>query len=1053
MGNLLSFSLLLLFLSGCFSGQVDGIGSSTEALESIFYIEDKPSGSGSSLNTINIDVFDPDKSFHAIVRNSSGDFVQAKEVSWVLVGDIGNLVIENSGASARLTSLKVGTGYIKYEIDGKTAKVDISITQTDAPPTISLIEPMGSNDTIIKDSSFSVQWTDSDLLSDASISLYYSNSNSGSCSTGTLITNTLKEDLDGASDSFAWDTTGRVPGDYYICANIDDGNSQVEAWSDVLKINDAPTISLVQPMGSNDEIAESGSFAITWTDSDSNDDAQISLYYSSTNSGSCSAGTLIVNSLSEDANAASGSYTWDSTGISDGTYYVCAIIDDSKTQTTSAWSDSLVINDKPVFSFTSPKDNDDILSPGDLFNITWTDGDSDNDASINLYSKNVNTGPCSTGTSLGTVSENSVTDSLAFSTNIASGTYYICATIDDGVNPPEDIHSDTLLISRTCTWAGTNTNWNSSSNWTNCNSNSPNSVDSVVIPTGATDYPLINSNTSILNFAPAVGVGGIINISSGNTFTVTRGIDAFQSSVKIQGSTNTCTDCELRLEETGGASTIRNSASVEFGKGLRVFMGGNSSHLKVGNGTEDGHLIVSGGSVTAEKTVMISNTVWGFKGFIVEGNSTNKSSVSIDGIYIHFNGGNNSTDNNTFEFENYYQIKQLDNIEIINKRVVYNYHFRSNGFVLNNCANGQFDDLNWNNTIFHSYYDQSTSSKGFNVDASNCTGVGPITMVTSSGAGFGSIYEKDPNNIITWQNDASFNCVWTGLTDTNWNTATNWSSCNTRSGVPDQMDTIRIPVTANQPILTGLIAVNEIATGVGGGSLTVADGSTLWVNTGNIKSDISFTGGIDTCTKCRVSATEFHVTNNAKLSLLRGIQLLSDNDYGSEDDNIFIGNSTSPGHFVANPGTSDQTMWPTVGTHYYYFGGLHIEGVDTANKSSVDINGLKFINTTASSRVNLELHNFYDVKNLDNIIFNTAFNWNTTGTHMKVNNCANATFTDTSWDNLDFVTTVTTGKNIAFNTCASMPTNSFSVTPLSGGSNLGYGQTHSTDPDALINWN
>ena len=86
-------------------------------------------------------------------------------------------------------------------------------------------------------------------------------------------------------------------------------------------LNTPPTITMVEPDGVGD--TADISYTITWTDSDPDDNADISLYYDTNNDGT--GGVLIIGTLTEDA---ADSYAWDTSGITSGHYYVYGIIDD-----------------------------------------------------------------------------------------------------------------------------------------------------------------------------------------------------------------------------------------------------------------------------------------------------------------------------------------------------------------------------------------------------------------------------------------------------------------------------------------------------------------------------------------------------------------------------------------------------------------------------------------------------------------------------------------------------------------------------------------------------
>ena len=111
---------------------------------------------------------------------------------------------------------------------GGEASAQTTITVIN-PPSITLIEPDGNENKVHK--TFTIQWSDRDYDSDATIALYYDINNSGM--DGTLIAAGISENPDGQYDRYVWDTTTIPAGAYYVYAVIDDGtNAPVVDYSD-----------------------------------------------------------------------------------------------------------------------------------------------------------------------------------------------------------------------------------------------------------------------------------------------------------------------------------------------------------------------------------------------------------------------------------------------------------------------------------------------------------------------------------------------------------------------------------------------------------------------------------------------------------------------------------------------------------------------------------------------------------------------------------------------------------------------------------------------------
>jgi hypothetical protein len=262
----------------------------------------------------------------------------------------------------------------------------------------------------------------------------------------------------------------------------------------------APEFNFTYPIGGASEVPSSSIVSIAWEDDDLDSNASISLYSHTTNSAECDSGTLLISNLNEDDEGAGDQYDWDNSAIlNGGQRYFCAIISD-ESHTIEKWSDSLNINDAPDFSFVHPIGNDDTISAGSNLTIDWSDLDIDDNATITLYARTTTAGACS-GTLLHTEGVNdATTDTYDLDTSpFISNFYYICATIDDGVNPPTHINSGKFSISRDCAWQGLSADWNDNSNWTNCGGIPPQITDYTILAASAND-PVITANSKQQDF-------------------------------------------------------------------------------------------------------------------------------------------------------------------------------------------------------------------------------------------------------------------------------------------------------------------------------------------------------------------------------------------------------------------------------------------------------------------------------------------------------------------------------------------------------------------------
>lgn len=99
-------------------------------------IETKSDGTGSTVSNVEIPLGDTLK-VYSVSRTETGDFVKPVEVSWVLMGPIGDLTIENSGASATLIPNTLGTGYIRTTYENITNLVTVTVITARPTPVIS----------------------------------------------------------------------------------------------------------------------------------------------------------------------------------------------------------------------------------------------------------------------------------------------------------------------------------------------------------------------------------------------------------------------------------------------------------------------------------------------------------------------------------------------------------------------------------------------------------------------------------------------------------------------------------------------------------------------------------------------------------------------------------------------------------------------------------------------------------------------------------------------------------------------------------------------------
>jgi hypothetical protein len=245
----------------------------------------------------------------------------------------------------------------------------VSINHTalkNEPPTIFVVEPDGVDDSARFE--FLVTWIDADSDNDASISLFYDSDSFGY--DGISIEDGISEDEHGNSGLYKWNISLIPEGDYFIYAIIDDGVTTSRDYSQG-KItinrtgskNTAPKILVLAP--EKGTIQANFNFTIKWIDSDSDDDASISLYYDTDQNGYD--GTQIASDINEDDMA--DSFLWNTKDIPQGEYYVYAMIDDGVNSVVYDYSDGKVAINNTGFEVQDGDEQENELENNLLFII------------------------------------------------------------------------------------------------------------------------------------------------------------------------------------------------------------------------------------------------------------------------------------------------------------------------------------------------------------------------------------------------------------------------------------------------------------------------------------------------------------------------------------------------------------------------------------------------------------------------------------------------------------------------------------------------------------
>ncbi|MCF6256781.1 MAG: putative Ig domain-containing protein [Gammaproteobacteria bacterium] len=297
----------------------------------------------------------------------------------------------------------------------------------DDAPTITMIEPSVD---VTDVATVMISWDDNDPDSNASVTLFHDNDNSGA--DGVLLAGGIAEDSEGAADTYQWDTSALPSGTYYVYAEISDALSSRIAYAPgsitVTSANTAPE--LVNPIADQSFDVATGTYDFTLLSNTFNDSNGDTLTYSVTLTGGAPLPSwLMATPVSDTVNISGtpsvvdvGDYTirittTDPSGNSVFDEFVLTITD-----TTVDLSPSLV--------FIAPAA--DVVVDNSVA-VSWTDDDPDSSATIALYHDNDGSGADGTLIVNGIPEDDDgIADRYDWNTTeMANGVYHIYAIISD----------------------------------------------------------------------------------------------------------------------------------------------------------------------------------------------------------------------------------------------------------------------------------------------------------------------------------------------------------------------------------------------------------------------------------------------------------------------------------------------------------------------------------------------------------------------------------------------------------------------------------------------
>jgi len=401
--------------------------------------------------------------------NASPGAVDLGDDEWVRLG-----YVEFTAASAGEVDFMVsaavdgfaraGEGAIAWQdIEMNVPPVGLTVLPANVAPTITLDDPaLGTN--VAPGGVYTITWTDSDPDGNAQISLYWDmdtgSANNAPGDEGTTwggIATGISED--DAADSYGWTVDAPAGTTFYLYGTISDGVATDDDYTaTTLHVNVPPTVTLDDPPPGV-TVSPGDVCTITWTDSDPDDDAQISLYWDTdTSSASNTPGEegatwgAIAAGISEDD--ATDSYDWTVGAPEGASYYLLGIIDDGQATDEDYTATTLRVNAPPAITAAEIPPGTE-RHPGETYTVAWTDSDPDDNAQITLQwdvdTDPANNSPGDEGTTWGTIAtgigEADPADSYDWQVDApAPGQYHLWFSITDGYATDSDVTANTIEV-------------------------------------------------------------------------------------------------------------------------------------------------------------------------------------------------------------------------------------------------------------------------------------------------------------------------------------------------------------------------------------------------------------------------------------------------------------------------------------------------------------------------------------------------------------------------------------------------------------------------------
>ena len=300
--------------------------------------------------------------------------------------EVGQVAASNGNGSYtwNISGIKPGSYFIGgYMTSGGVSiysHLDQWFTISDAlPAKFNLTAPTSIS--ITAGQNVSIQWTASKVLTGSTVCLCYDpdtvwNGNE----TWIEINNAPAANGNG---SYSWDTAGMPSGKYYIAGYVwSNGKPTYSHLTQPITIQGpAPaTFSLTSPTSGT--ISAGQAVSIQWTAGNVSDGSKIALCYDTDSIWNGNEHWIEVDQAA--AANGTGSYSWDTTGMPSGKYYVAGYLWSNGRPTYSHLSQPITIQGLPPSTFSLSSPSSGTVSAGQAVSIQWTAGNIGSGSKVTL---------------------------------------------------------------------------------------------------------------------------------------------------------------------------------------------------------------------------------------------------------------------------------------------------------------------------------------------------------------------------------------------------------------------------------------------------------------------------------------------------------------------------------------------------------------------------------------------------------------------------------------------------------------------------------------------